>query len=499
MATRMHFHSVDESVPPGNQLLLGWRGEAKRQAFGFADEPSLGARIVEQMIAVETDIHAMTIAPTGAGKGRGVVIPNLLHFDGSVVAIDVKGELFDVTAEHRAKFGRVHLLDPFRLRPNAAAARLNPFDLLMLPGASLETDAVMMASHLAAGHDFSTDAYWNDAANSLVGSMIAHLATGEPAESRTIRELRDRMLSGMLEQQIAHWLDAEKVVNPMARRGFESYLEIPSDKTRPSVLSTARSYFQNLDGRGLEETFSHSTIDLTDVICGEPMTIYIVVPATKLHSHRLVLRLILATLMTAIMSRTSLPERRTLFMLDEAAQLGHMPTLVQAQTLLRSYGLQVWSFWQNVSQMKKLYPEWETLVDNCAFLQVFGSGHHTSVQQAAELIGVGASDIRSLGRNEQFLSFTGEKPLRCRRLDYLRDPFFRGKFRENTWFKKLTTEETTDSPTDDPKPQPKAAEPSDPSEQEEEKTKRVKKPAKLGRGPDDDGEGRVSPAPKRPK
>lgn len=499
MATRMHFHSTESSEPPGNQLLLGWSGEAKRQAFGFADEQAR-SDIVEAMVTAETDIHAMTIAPTGSGKGRGVVIPNLTHYDGSVVAIDVKGELYDVTAERRAKFGRVHLLDPFRQRKDAVAARLNPFDLLNLPGSCLETDAVMIASHLAAGHDFSTDAYWNDSANSLVSSMIAHLATGEPKEHRTIRELRNRMLKGRIEYDIAHWLDEDKVVNDMARRGFESYLEIPSDKTRPSVLSTARSYFANLDGRGLEETFSHSTFDLNDVIRGEPMTIYIVVPATKLHSHRLVLRLILATLMTAIMSRKSIPERRTLFMLDEAAQLGHMPTLVQAQTLLRSYGLQVWSFWQNVSQLKKLYPEWETLVDNCAFLQVFGSGHHTSVQQAADLIGASPADIRSLRSDEQFLSFAGEKPYRCRRLDYLHDKFFEGKFRQNSWFKNPKTDDSTDSRTDDPSP------PSTPtldeakeSFQDDEPKKRAKKPAKHGRGPDEEGPAASPAVPKHPK
>ncbi len=42
--------------------------------------------------------HAMMIAPTGRGKGVGFVIPNLLHFSGSAIILDVKGENFAKTS-----------------------------------------------------------------------------------------------------------------------------------------------------------------------------------------------------------------------------------------------------------------------------------------------------------------------------------------------------------------------------------------------------------------
>ncbi|OYX37750.1 MAG: hypothetical protein B7Y91_01415 [Rhodobacterales bacterium 32-64-14] len=45
--------------------------------------------------------HAMMIAPTGRGKGVGFVIPNLLHFSGSAIILDVKGENFAKTSIHR--------------------------------------------------------------------------------------------------------------------------------------------------------------------------------------------------------------------------------------------------------------------------------------------------------------------------------------------------------------------------------------------------------------
>ena len=42
----------------------------------------------------------------GAGKGAGIVIPNALHWPGSLVCIDLKRENWTVTAGFRAACGQ---------------------------------------------------------------------------------------------------------------------------------------------------------------------------------------------------------------------------------------------------------------------------------------------------------------------------------------------------------------------------------------------------------
>ena len=60
--------------------------------------------------------HSVVIAPSGAGKGIGIVIPTLLDYEGSVLVTDIKGENYAVTAEaRRAKGRKVYALDPFRI------------------------------------------------------------------------------------------------------------------------------------------------------------------------------------------------------------------------------------------------------------------------------------------------------------------------------------------------------------------------------------------------
>ena len=74
-----------EPVEGALDLLLGWKAkDTPRAAFGFSGaEPVAAVESApgEEPIFYGEDRHLLTIAPTGAGKGRGVIIPNLLRFE----------------------------------------------------------------------------------------------------------------------------------------------------------------------------------------------------------------------------------------------------------------------------------------------------------------------------------------------------------------------------------------------------------------------------------
>src|SRR3546814_17449225 len=97
-------------------------------------------------------------------------------------------------------------------------------------------------------------------------------------------------------------------------------------------------------GPALQAATERSSIDFDAVTRGDPLTIYIVMPPHMLGSHGRLLRLWVGALMTAIMRRRARPEASTLFVLDEAAQLGTFNELRQAVQPLRRYGPQTRSF-----------------------------------------------------------------------------------------------------------------------------------------------------------
>src|ERR1700721_198999 len=94
----------------GMSLFLGWEGTEHVPTLGF--KPSNSAKLARSPLTYSGDGHLMTVAPTGAGKGVGVIIPALLTYPGSVIVTDIKGENYQVTARYRRQMGkRVVVLD----------------------------------------------------------------------------------------------------------------------------------------------------------------------------------------------------------------------------------------------------------------------------------------------------------------------------------------------------------------------------------------------------
>jgi type IV secretion system protein VirD4 len=413
-------------------LFLGWTGDDQDRVFGFARrEP---AHRPDEPIWYKGDGHLLTVAPTGAGKGVGLIIPTLLTWPGSCIVTDIKGENYQVTARRRREMGQqVIVLDPFNLVTDKSDG-LNPFDLFELPGADLESDAEMLASQLSVGHHFTSDRYWEDTGRGLVSGLVAHLAAGK-AEDRNPTNLRKLLYHDDLDYHLAVHLDARTTGCQLARDEFVSYLAAPSDRTRPCIRSTATTFVKCLGSEKVARTLTTSTFDLADLVAGKPLTVYLVIPPEKLESHRTLLRLWVGTLMTAVVRRKRLPPRRTLFLLDEVAQLGRFDLVRQAITLLRGYGLQVWTFWQDLSQLRRLYPrDWETIVSNAAVRMAFGMPCYGPRRGWSTVFGSAARQLADLDSEEMLVAMNGEKPRRCGRGNYLRDQVFSGLFDANQRF-----------------------------------------------------------------
>ena len=116
--------------------------------------------------------HLLTIAPTRTGKGVGTIIPNLLDYPGPAVCIDPKGENARITARYRAKFGPVHVLDPFGVTGLPGAA-FNPLDRIDPDGLDLADDCMTLADALvydAPGE--AGEAHWNEEAKALIAGRF---------------------------------------------------------------------------------------------------------------------------------------------------------------------------------------------------------------------------------------------------------------------------------------------------------------------------------------
>ncbi len=419
-------------------LLVGWSLELsharKPIGFGFGDPRKTPVSGYIDPVLMQFDGHLITIAPTGAGEGLGCIIPALLRHEGPIIVIDPKGENVAITARRRREMGQqVVVLDPIGITDQPAAA-LNPLDLLDATAATTVDEAAALAAILIEHHGDDRNRFWYDRAEHFITGAILHALADHPPEQRNLPTVRS--ILGLAAG------DPEQVMEAMMRsvhpevRAIARSVSIGAPETRASIIAVAQDGVDFLRGPLVQDATRRTTFDLQSVTLGDPLSIYIVLPPHMLESHGKLLRMWVATLIMAITRRRGRARASTLFLLDEAAQLGTLPQLRQAVTLLRGYGLQTWSFWQDLSQLRLLYPfDWQTMVNNCQVVQCFGSFNSMAATDVAELTGFGSpSAVLDLDAREMILQISGDEPVIARLPNYRLDSPFAGLFDPNPYY-----------------------------------------------------------------
>lgn len=429
----------------GDGILVGYSLEHERHTAPIGFVYGDGDRRIGPESGFLTPIlhtgggHLLTIAPTGAGKGVSCIIPTLLRFPGPVIVIDPKGENYAVTGARRRALGQeVVLLDPMGITGAAEAGALNPLDLIDADGAQAIDDSSMLASLLSGGveKDDPRNLFWYQRGEQLLTGLIQYVATEADEGERNLSEVR-KILNLPGDDFIEFSRNRLAVADDPDVRQIAGTLINPAQEMIGSILGMAQNSLGFLRGDLLHRSTARSSFALEGITAGDPLSIFLVIPPDKLQSHRNLLRVWIGTLMAALMRRRAPMRHNTLFILDEAAQLGPLEQLRQAITLLRGYGLQTWSFWQDHSQLSNLYPlDWQTMYNNCRVHQAFG---FTTLQAANAISGLSGFhdplEALRLDSDEMLLSISGDEAVIAQKPNYLTDPAFQGLFSENPFYR----------------------------------------------------------------
>jgi type IV secretory pathway TraG/TraD family ATPase VirD4 len=412
------------------------------------------------------DGHILTCAPTGAGKGVGGVIPNLLDYPGSAFVLDFKGENYAVTARARRELGQqVILVDPFGITGITGQA-LNWLDTLDPDSPDVVSRAAGLADMLIAVEGTEADSHWTDTARELLRGLLVYVAT-LPADRRTMAELR-RVVTAS-ERDLADTLD-EMQVDPEAgqripARAAAAHLNRP-ERERGSVLSTVVRHTAWLDDPRLCAALARSDFNLAD-LKRQPMTVYLAIPPDRLRACLGFVRGFIGMALDGITAAQGRPLHRVAFFLDEFGQLGRMDRLADSVTLLRGYGAQLWLFVQDLSQLKAVYPRWQSFLANTS-QQFFGTADFDTARYLSDALGQqtiryetqnvsqssgtwgkpGSSssgtgehlqgrslltpdEVMRLGPTRPIVLVSGEPPYLLNRVSYLTDPAYAGRFDAN--------------------------------------------------------------------
>jgi type IV secretion system protein VirD4 len=412
------------------------------------------------------DGHILTCAPTGAGKGVGGVIPNLLDYPGSAFVLDFKGENYAVTARARRAMGHdVLLVDPFGIT-GALAHGLNWLDMLNPDDPDVVSQAGGLADMLVITDGANSEPHWNDTAREFLRGLLVYVA-GLPQGRRTMAEIR-RIVTAT-EDELADTL-TDMLADPergyrLPARAAATHLNRP-DRERGSVLSTVVRHTAWLDDPRLCAALDRSDFSLGD-LKRKPMTVYLAMPPDRLRVCLGFVRGFIGLALDGITAVPARPAHRVAFFLDEFGQLGRMDRLADSITLLRGYGAQLWVFVQDLSQLKAVYPRWQSFLANTS-QQFFGTADYDTARYLSGALGqqtirfetqgsstsdqgltkpgsvassVGEQiqgrplltpdEVMRLGPGRPIVLVAGEPAYLLDRVNYLTDPAYAGKFDPN--------------------------------------------------------------------
>ncbi len=178
-------------------------------------------------------------------------------------------------------------------------------------------------------------------------------------------------------------------------KGVAGEVSLIAGDERNSVLSNVLRHTEFLDSPMVAQSITRNDCQINDIKRAYK-TVYLVLPANKLSAYNRLSRLWINCILQSVARDLEVSQNRVLFMLDEMAQLGYMEPLIQAVSLMRGYGMNMWMIFQDLPQIKSIYGEkWQTFIANSRIQQYFGVTDNDTTEYVSKLLGQTTMTLRS--------------------------------------------------------------------------------------------------------
>ncbi len=291
--------------------------------------------------------HALVLAPSAGYKTAGIVIPNILTYDGPLVVVDPKGDLYARTREAREAMGyRAIVID--------AETGFDPFKAIAPLAPDTPSVYYTMAKTLMPAHARSSEnsEYFHDMSVSLFAALMAYYV--ERKNNNVAGEI-SRFINRKREDVIEEAQDIAATYPDLPYINDEmTGIAALDDRTFPGVVKGISNKLAFVRFPDIQ-AFGQSRKSPTDHIAalGPKSDIFINLPELAARDFSSFPRLLFGA-MFVIAGLTEQPDRpkaRRLFLIDEARVLGGMDILTNVRDAGRSIGMHLMLIYQNYGQL----------------------------------------------------------------------------------------------------------------------------------------------------
>ncbi|MBI0533581.1 type IV secretory system conjugative DNA transfer family protein (plasmid) [Sphingomonas citri] len=308
--------------------------------------------------------HVLLEAPTRAGKGVGVIIPNLLDWPDSLVVLDIKQENFDNTAGYRLKVlgQRVVLFNP--LDPKGNTARYNPLSYINRHDPVEVINELQKIGMMLFPDPVSGDNFWAESARTAFLGVAAYVAAtvddGTDVLPFTMGEIYRQFAAGDAAKRfpkiIAKRLQAGRPLSGgcvSALRDFTTASPNTFTSIRQSVTAKINAWLNPY----VDAATSESDFDLSE-FRDQRISLYLGVSPDDLERVAPIYGLLFQQLIDRNVRELPKGDRhqvKVLVALDEFASLGKCSVLAQAFSYVAGYGLRLLPAFQSIEQIQGVY------------------------------------------------------------------------------------------------------------------------------------------------
>jgi type IV secretion system protein VirD4 len=377
-----------------------WMSEAMMQAAGLLGNVGLvlGRTLSGKLIRIKNYCHVLLVGATGSGKSL-LIIPILLsYFRGSVVCVDVKGDLFK-TCGRRRKIERRRVI---RLAPfNKGSDRLNPLDMIPSDSPILIDTARAVADSLVVRSGSEPDAHWNEKGVQIITALLVLVLMRFDGEERSLNSIQEIASDQKLLFAAATVL--QEMTGMPARLGAQIKSLYDHDelltKEGSSVLSTVARHLAFLDSEMVAQSVSSSTFD-PHVLLKPGTTLFLQIPPDQLEAQKGLFRCWISTLVRVIAAAGDERKAETLLIIDEASALGSLTALEEALVRGRSAGVRLLLAYQSDSQIQTAFKGKPTLIyDNCTCQIYLGASSIETAERLSKSLGEWTQCVEGYNEN----------------------------------------------------------------------------------------------------
>lgn len=398
--------------------------------------------------------HALLFAPTGSGKGVGFAIPNLLFWEDSVFVNDIKLENFELTSGWRKKIGQeIFVWNP--ANPDGYTHCYNPLDWISDKPGQMVDDVQKIANLILPKKEF----WENEARTLFVGVVLCLIA--DPNKITSFGEVVRTLRSDDVVYNLATVLDTMgEVLHPVGYMNVAAFLQ-KADKERSGVVSTLNSGLELWANPLIDTATATSDFNIQE-FKKKLTTVYVGVTPDNLKRLQPLLQVFYQQATEFLVRKMPGPDEPygVMFLMDEFPTLGKMEQFMYGIAYFRGYRVRLFLIVQDTQQLKGIYEDsgMNSFLSNSTYRITFAANNVETAELISKLIGnktidqVSASkpkfldfnpsarslnvskgqralllpqEVIALPRDEQIILIESSPPIKCKKIIYYEDKFFK--------------------------------------------------------------------------